>query len=184
MGDDEAVRERDRLVTALAGLPAGDGYSLGCVAGLDAEEVVRRLGARPIDVTADELRLWGEIDPFSAEAESTVGVSTVPGGCVVLQPWGFAAADNTLLNRLSEGTVAYGMYANPKSGNQGGVHRDGVTEAWDLHPGGGVDDDEPDDVLAALYEDEPVAYCCAFVGLKPTDHRAFTSPDRWLRLPS
>ncbi len=185
MGDETVVQEYGRLVAALAGMPAGDGYSLACVAGLDAEAVVRKLDARPFEATADQLRFWSEVDPFSAEAERTIGVTTVPGGCVLLQPWGFGAADGDLLDRLSEGTVVYGMYANPKSGDQGSVHRDGVGEAWDLHPGGGVDEDEDDeDGLAALYEDEPVAYCCAFVGLKPTDHRAFTTPDLWVRLPS
>jgi hypothetical protein len=34
---------------------------------------------------------------------------------------------------LSVGTVCYGLYANPESGNQGSVFRDGVGEGWDLH---------------------------------------------------
>ncbi|KOV88313.1 DUF6461 domain-containing protein [Nocardia sp. NRRL S-836] len=190
MGDDiTAVQERDRLVAVLAGAPGGDGYSLACVAGLDAEAVVRRLGVRPAEPTAEQLRTWTEEDPFHADAERTIGVTTVPGGCVLLQPWGFGASDSALLDRLSEGTVAYGMYANPKSGNQGSIHRDGEIEAWDLHPGGGpdedeTDDDEPDDELAELYDGEPVAYCCAFAGLRPVDQRAFTTPDLWIRLPS
>ena len=38
-------------------------------------------------------------------------------------------------------------------------------------------------LLAELYLDEPVAYCCAYAGLRLTDNRAFTAPDLWLRLP-
>jgi hypothetical protein len=86
---------------------------------------------------------------------------------------------------LSAGTVAYGMYANPKSGNQGRLHRDGGTIAWDLHPGGdpSANDSKSDVLLAHLYAHHAVAYCCAYVGLRPEDAKAFTDPDQWLLLP-
>ncbi|MEV6718338.1 hypothetical protein AB0M48_40580 [Lentzea sp. NPDC051208] len=168
-----AVEERDRLVAALGGVPGDDGFSLACVAGVDAGTAVGLLEAELVEAPGEEAD------------EDVLGVTTVPGGCVLVQPDGYAAAMPGVLDRLSAGTVAYGMYANPKSGNQGSVHRDGETAAWDLHPGGGVTEEETsaDVLLAHLYLDEPVAFCLAFAGLRPTDSRAFTAPDLWLRLP-
>ena len=180
-----AVEERDRLVAALGGVPDDDGFSLACVAGVDAQTALLRLEAESVQVTDEQVQDWWE-DPFDEIAEHTIGVTTVPGGCVLVQPWGFSASMPGVLDRLSVGTVAYGMYANPKSGNQGSIHRDGETVGWDLHPGGGVDEeDTPADVLRArLYEDEPVAFCLAYAGLRPVDNRAFVTPDLWLRLPA
>ncbi|WP_308440256.1 hypothetical protein [Streptomyces mashuensis] len=89
--------------------------------------------------------------------------------------------------RLSAGTVCYGMYANAKSGNQGSIFRDGVVEGWDLHPGGGPDEEEdsPEDVLTAyIHSGHPVAHACAYAGLRPADARAvFGPPDAWVSLP-
>jgi hypothetical protein len=179
-----AAEERDRLVAALDGFPDDDGFSLACIAGIDAETVFRLLDAEPVEVTEEQAQDWWE-DPFDGDAEGTIGVTTVPGGCVLVQPWGFAATNSEMLNRLSAGTVAYAMYANPKSGDQGQIHRDGEEVGSDLFPGGGVEEEDEgrDALLARLYESEPVAFCCAYVGLRPTDSRAFKSPDLWLRLP-
>lgn len=158
-----AIAERDRLVAALGDLPLDDGYSVACVAGIDVETALHRL---------DGVRV-----------EGAIGLTTVPGGCVLMQSWGYDASTEDVLDRLSAGTVAYGMYANPKGGNHGGVHRDGASAGWDIETGGGVfDEDTTADVLLAhLYLDEPVAFCCAYVGLRPTDNHAFTAPDLWLR---
>ncbi|MGP4103990.1 hypothetical protein [Nonomuraea sp. KM90] len=42
------------------------------------------------------------------------------------------------------GTVCHGLFANPKSGNQGSVARDGVIVGWGTHPGSGsVSSDQP-----------------------------------------
>lgn len=179
-----ALEERDRLVAALGGVPEGDGFSLACVAGVDAETALRRLETVSVEATGEQVRDWWE-HRFDEGAEHPIGVTTVPGGCVLVQPWGYSASMPGVLVRLSAGTVAYGMYANPKSGNQGSVHRDGETVGWDLHPGGGVaEEDTTADVLRAqLYLDEPVAFCLAYAGLRPKDNRAFTEPDQWLRLP-
>ncbi|SEQ32255.1 ankyrin repeat domain-containing protein [Lentzea albida] len=170
-----AIAERDRLVAALGGVPRDDGHSLACVAGIDAETAVHRLEAEPVEVTE---QVW----TWDAD-QAVVGVTTVPGGCVVMQPKGFAATH--VLERLSVGTVGFGMFANPKGGNHGEIHRDGECEASDLATGAGADleDTAADVLLAHLYQGEPVAYCLAFAGLRPTDARAFTAPDLWVRLP-
>jgi hypothetical protein len=180
-----AVTEARRLIVALGDLDY-DGLGLACVAGITAAEAVRRLEAVPADdVDIEEIME----DPWSDEDDNLtiVGVTDVPGGCVVSQPWGFAPSNPGVIKRLSVGTVCYGLFANPKSGNQGAVARDGVIEEWDTHPGGGsVSDDEPaEEILTAyLYHGEAVAYCYAGASLRPVDALSVTGQsDMWLRLP-
>ncbi|MEV6237339.1 ankyrin repeat domain-containing protein [Lentzea sp. NPDC051838] len=186
--EETAVREAGRLVLALKEFPYYDGYSLACVAGIDAAEATRRLSAEvvptaevPPEVPTGD---WWPA-PFGEDTERTLSVTDVPGGCVLFQPWYFAVQTPEVMMPLSEGTVAYGMYANPKSGNQGNVHRDGRTIGWDLHPGGGADDRDGtrEVLLAYLYAHKAVAYCCAYAGLRPKNSKAFTEPDQWIRLP-
>ncbi|RVU28184.1 ankyrin repeat domain-containing protein [Streptomyces antnestii] len=179
------VREGRRLVAAL-GTFHHDGTGLACVSGIDAQEAVRRLAATPAGPEdLDELLE----DPYALDMDESlhiVGVTTVPGGCVVTQPWGYAPQMPGVLTTLSAGTYAYGLYANPKSGNQGSIARDGHIEGSDLHPGGAPDrDDTPEEVLASyLYRYNAVAYACAYAGLRPTDARAVTGPpDVWVELP-
>ncbi|KND33789.1 ankyrin repeat domain-containing protein [Streptomyces acidiscabies] len=180
-----AADEARRLRTAL-GEFYYDGMGTACVAGIDADEAVRRLEAtdpEPEDL-ADLLEA-----PYEFELDEsilTVGVTTVPGGCVVTQPWGYGPSMPGVLRRLTAGTRGYGVYANPKSGNQGRILRDGVVEGWDLHPGGGPNrGGGPEEVLASyLYHVKPMAYACAWAGLRPEDARAFVGPpDRWAQLP-
>ncbi|MEU1253919.1 ankyrin repeat domain-containing protein [Streptomyces chartreusis] len=181
-----AAQEGNRLTEALAGIDH-DGFGLACVAGIDAEEAVSRLEATPPDETE-----VAEIidDPYAYDMDETlriVGVTTVPGGCVVAQPWGYAPSMPGIHTRLSRGTISYGLYANPKSGNQGSTTRDGVIEGWDLHPGGAPDEESsPEEVLSSyLFRHNAVAYACAWTGLRPTDTRAMVGmPDRWVQLPN
>ncbi|MGR6970713.1 ankyrin repeat domain-containing protein [Streptomyces cynarae] len=180
-----AAEEGRRLVAALGDIHY-DGTGLACVAGIDAEEAIRRLEAAP--ARSDELEELLE-DPYEYDLDDTlriVGVTTVPGGCVVTQPWGYAPQMPGVLRPLSLGTVCYGLYANPKSGNQGSIARDGVIEGWDLHPGGAPDPEAtPEEVLASyLYRHNAPAYSCAYAGLRPTDARAVVGPpDAWVELP-
>ncbi|GAA3018930.1 ankyrin repeat domain-containing protein [Streptosporangium longisporum] len=180
-----AVTEARRLITALGDVDT-DGLGLACVAGVGAAEAVRRLEATSADdddMEAITRAPW----PGTDTGLAVVGVTDVPGGCIVSQPWGYIPSVISVNERLSMGTVCYGLYVNPKSGNQGSIARDGVIEEWDTYPGSGdVSDDEPsEEILAAyLYQDEAVAYCCARVGLRPADARSITGPpDMWLRLP-
>ncbi|HEX2298402.1 MAG TPA: hypothetical protein VHH34_07780, partial [Pseudonocardiaceae bacterium] len=120
------------------------------------------------------------------DSQHIIGVTSVPGGCVVTQPWGYAPQMPGVLKRLSAGTVCYGLYANPKSGDQGSIARDGVIEDGDLCPGLWPEpDDSPEEVLAYyLYLHNAVAYACAFAGLRLTDARPVTGPaDVWVQLP-
>jgi hypothetical protein len=184
-----AVAEAHRLIDALRGGFDDDGFSVCCVGGIGAGEAVRRLEATAIEHDDPE-SMVEELydDSMSDEALLTVGVTDVPGGCVVTQPWAFGASTPGVAQRLSIGTLCYAMYANPKSGNQGSIVRDGITEASDLHPGGGwagADESAEEILRTFLYRHEAVAYCCAYAGVSPTGARAFTGPpDRWVRLPA
>ncbi|WP_406385703.1 ankyrin repeat domain-containing protein [Streptomyces sp. NBC_01618] len=180
-----AAQEGGRLVAALGSF-SYEGTGLACVAGIDAEEAIRRLEATPAE--GEELDELLE-DPYGYDMDESlrfIGVTTVPGGCVVTQPWGYAPSMPGVVTRLSVGTVCYGLYANPKSGNQGSVARDGVIEGWDIHPGGWpAADSTPEEVLASyLYRHNAVAYSCAYAGLRPSDARAVVGPpDAWAELP-
>ncbi|GAA2616053.1 hypothetical protein GCM10010304_81880 [Streptomyces roseoviolaceus] len=180
-----AAEEAHRLTTALGDFHY-DGTGLACVAGIDAAEAVRRLEATPVeDEVIDEL-LEAPYEYDLDESLQIIGVTSVPGGCVVTQPWGYAPQMPGVLTRLSADTVCYGLYANPKSGDQGSIARHGTVESWDLHPGGGpYENDTSEEVLASyLYQHSAVAYSCAFAGLRLTDRRAVCGPpDVWVELP-
>lgn len=184
-----AAQEAHRLTAALGEFDY-DGTGLACVAGIDAAEAVRRLQATPV-VDGELLDVLNELleDPYGYDMDESlhiVGVTSVPGGCVVTQPWGYAPQMPGVLTRLSAGTLCYGLYANPKSGNQGSIARHGTIEGSDLHPGGAPDEDDTSaEVLASyLYQHSAVAYACAFAGLRLTDRRAVVGPpDVWVELP-
>jgi Ankyrin repeats (3 copies) len=177
-----AVADAHRLIDALAEVD-GEGMSLCCVAGIDAAEAARRLGATVLADDIDPEDMWNASED---EAIPIVGVTDVPGGCIVSQPWAYGASMPLVALLLSAGTVCYGMYANPKSGNQGQAVHDGVITGWDLHPGGGwsaADASATDILRDFLYQYHAIEYCCAYAGVHPTDARPFTEPDRWVRLP-
>jgi hypothetical protein len=107
-----AVAEARRLIDALSDLD-DEGASLACVSDVDADEAVRRLDASAVEVV-DIQQMWDGMDD---ESVLTLGVTDVPGGCVVSQPWAYGASMPLIGRLLSAGTVCYAMYANPKSGN-------------------------------------------------------------------
>ncbi|MFB7362046.1 ankyrin repeat domain-containing protein [Streptomyces hydrogenans] len=184
-GERAAAEEARRLLAAL-GEFFHDGLGLACVAGIDAAEAVRRLDGSPVPDEVMEEFLDDPYDYDMGESLRFVGVTSVPGGCVVTQPWGYAPQMRGVLTRLSAGTFCYGLYVNPKSGNQGSVARDGTMEAGDLHPGGGPDEGySPEEVLRSyLYQHRAVAFACAFAGLRPADARGVLGPpDVWIQLP-
>jgi hypothetical protein len=179
-----AVAEATRLIATLGDFYY-EGLGLVCVADISATEAAQRLEARPIKGSGPGDSLPDDL--LSDEGLDIIGATDVPGGCVITQPWGYAPSMPGVVKRLSASTVCYGMYANPASGNQGCVARDGVIEEWGTHPGGGAvsADESAEEVLATyLYHGEPVAFCCAGAGLRLADARAILGePDMWLRLP-
>lgn len=159
-----------------------DGYSACCVRGIDAAEAVRRLGAERLP-NVD----WAQEFADEQPSLSLVGVTDVGNGCIVSQPWAYACS-LYVGEALSAGTVAYAMYANPKSGNQGSSYSDGTETGGDLSPGAewSSPDDPPLEILRSyLYRTSALAYCCAYAGLELDDGRAFgDQPDMWVRLPA
>jgi len=165
----EAASEARRLLGVLGGVEYY-GMGLACVAGIDVAEAIRRLAATRCDRT---------------ESDDVVGATDVPGGVVIVQPWGWRPQRRDILERLSVGTVCYGLYANPKSGDQGCSARDGTITGSDLFPGGDVEEDAATEevLLTYLYRYEPVAFSCAYAGLRLTESRPFDGdPDVWLRV--
>ncbi|MCA2211583.1 ankyrin repeat domain-containing protein [Jidongwangia harbinensis] len=178
-----AVAESRRLIDALAEIDA-EGMSLCCVGGIDAAEAVRRLQATVVE---DEIAVADMWDATDDESMQTLGVTDVPGGCVVSQPWAYGASMPLVALLLSADTVGYSMYANPKSGDQGAAVHDGVITGWDLSPGDGwsaAGAPAAEVLRVFLYQNHAVEYCCAYAGVRPADARPFTEPDRWVRLPA
>jgi hypothetical protein len=176
------VEESRRLIAAVGDLYM-EGLGLACVADIDVAEVLHRLDAEIVDVDPEQMMAAWLEDPNGRSTILTMWVTAVPGGCVVAQPWGYGPQMPGVTKALSAGTTCYGMYANPKSGNQGSITRGGAIVGSDLHPGG--EPNERGDVLMSyLYRNQALAYCFAYVGLRPADKRAVSGPpDAWIRLP-
>ncbi|MEV6851876.1 hypothetical protein [Actinoplanes sp. NPDC051411] len=181
------ARARRRI--AAVGDPEVEGMSIACVAHVDSAEAAGRMRALPVDIP--NFAEWA-LDPWSEgmtddEVAHTVGVTDVPGGCVVTQWAGFTAASPGLLARLTPGSSAYAMCVDPKGGCPGIAFHHGHLVGSDLSPGSGDSDpaDTGSEVLRTfLYYGHPVAYCCDAVGLFPESQRAFNGPPtKLLRLP-
>ncbi|MEW1838998.1 ankyrin repeat domain-containing protein [Nonomuraea angiospora] len=178
-----AAAEAKRLIPALGDFYYG-GLSLACVADVSAAEATARLEATPADdVNIDALyEAWWNVP----DAEMIVGITDVPGGCVITQPWEITASTPGVIKRVSPETVCYGMYANPKGGSGGRVSRDGAILGWEPYTAFTIPPDAlAEQILAAyLYRDRPIAFCCAGADLRLTDARPITGPPgAWLRLP-
>ncbi|TKK90781.1 ankyrin repeat domain-containing protein [Herbidospora galbida] len=167
-----AVALSEDLITALEAIE-DDGHSITCVAGVTAAEATRRLGGTVVDDVDDRF-------------EWVVGVTDVTGGCVITQPWGWHASEESLLRKLTRGTRGYALYANPKSGDQGAGAVDGEITDWDTILGLAppTDADPAEETLRRfLYQEHAEAYCCGYAGLRLTDARPILGPpDLWVRL--
>ncbi|MBE3010887.1 ankyrin repeat domain-containing protein [Microbispora sp. NEAU-D428] len=175
--------EAKRLIPALGDFYY-DGLSLACVADVSAAEAAARLEATPADdVNIDALyEAWYNVP----DADRIVGITDVPGGCVITQPWGYTPDTPGLGKRVSLGTVCYSMYSNPKGGISGHVARDRTVSAWETHTAYMTPPDAPaEEILAAyLYRNHPPAFCCAGADLHLADARPITGlPGAWLQLP-
>jgi hypothetical protein len=180
-----AVAEAERLISALGDYDYDlyDGLGMACVANLSAAEAAARLEAVPADgVDIDGLyeAPWNKPD-----AELIVGITDVPGGCVIIQPWGYTPRTPGVAKRVSPGTVCYSLYANPKGGISGCVARDGMVSGWETQSAYTMPADAlAERILAAyLYRDHSVAFCCAGAGLRLTDAGPTIGSDMWLKLP-
>ncbi|MBB5953827.1 hypothetical protein FHS29_000397 [Saccharothrix tamanrassetensis] len=176
------VAESRRLIGVIGDLHT-EGLGIACVADIDVAEALSRLDAHIVAGDLDRMMAtWAE-DPVGDDTILTMWATDVPGGCVLAQPWGYGPTMHGVTKALSVRTTCYALYANPKSGNQGSIIRDGEIIAWDMSPGG-QPDEQGDVLMSHLYRHHAVAYCFAYVGLRPVDNRAVTGPpDAWIRLP-
>jgi len=183
----EIVRAHDLIATT--GEIPDDDASIAFISRVDPAEATGRLRAAPIEIPdpAD----WA-VDPWSQgmtdhEVEHTIGISDVPGGCVLTQWHGATACAPGLLSVLTRGTLGYAIQSTKHSGSQGTLFRSGRMIDNDLIPGGGrsLPDDSADEVLRTyLYYENPIPYGCDVTTLTPADRHAFTGPpDHFLRLP-
>ncbi|MCO6009276.1 ankyrin repeat domain-containing protein [Actinoallomurus purpureus] len=192
--------EADRLIAVFDDVDT-EGMGVAFVGGLDEEEVIRRLGADPEQCPV--LDLENEPGPYGTgpggfdpgdfdDALHYVGVTAVPGGCVVSQPMGYLPGNDEVLLPLSAGTVACGIYFNPKGSRYGSVVRDGHVE-FDDELGFDPDRDSPaghwlyrfwqwgEDGLRNGCE---LAFLAATAGVRPDDAGPLTeAPRRWVRVP-
>ncbi|MEV0424062.1 ankyrin repeat domain-containing protein [Streptosporangium canum] len=178
-----AVTEARRLITALGDFHY-DGLSMACVADINAAEATARLEATPADGIDVEMLYEGW--PNVPEAKLIVGITDVPGGCVITQPWGYTPSTPGVVKRVSPGTVCYSMYSNPKGGASGRIVRNGAVEFWDSLGIHSIFPDAPaEEILAVyLYRGRSLAFCCAGAGLRLADARPIIGPpDIWRRLP-
>ncbi|GAA2069272.1 hypothetical protein GCM10009801_18660 [Streptomyces albiaxialis] len=196
-GEAAAFREADALTAAFGEQEIWmEGLGVCFVRDLSEDEVIRRLGADPAACP----RTGGEDMPFDPtdfdEVDRYVGVAAVPGspgGCVIVQD-GFMPSDAALLEAISAGTEAYGIYVNPKGGTHGTLARDGEyqgNEEVGLTP----HQAEPparwhfrfwQTTQEFPYAANVFAYGCAAAGLRIADGRRamdLGAPRRWVELP-
>ncbi|MEU5695925.1 ankyrin repeat domain-containing protein [Actinosynnema sp. NPDC020468] len=184
--EESAARAAPGLVSALADVWL-EGTGLACVSGVTAAGAIRRLGAEVLPEVSSGSGVPPDVWDHPRYGEgAVVGVTDVPGGCVLTQPWGYAPSTTEVVEPLSVGTVCYAIYANPASGDRGRIAVDGRETHHDRTPC-----DEPwqgstarEVLMSYLVPEGTAAYACGFAGLRPTDPRSLTGPpDAWLRLP-
>ncbi|WTW93585.1 ankyrin repeat domain-containing protein [Streptomycetaceae bacterium NBC_01309] len=179
--------------------------SVAFVAGLDEDEVIRRLGGDPARCPVLDLDTNpgpfgtgpGGFDPNDREnAERFLGIRVVPGGCVVVQPQSYRASSPAVVTQLSPGTRAYGLHISGVKGTYGHLAVDGVSvrgeeigrtahgdssdghwlyRFWDADPEGVVGRDK--------LEAYQLAYAAAEAGVTITNASQVAGPpNRWLEL--
>ncbi|WP_049717938.1 hypothetical protein [Streptomyces caatingaensis] len=176
-GERAAQAAADRLTAVFSGVDAA-GLGVAFVAGIDEDEAIRRLGAGPQGADGPDPDDAGASTPF-------VGVTGVPGGCVVAQPLGRLPAEAAVLERLSAGTVAYGVHFDAAGGVFGTLARDGRAEDEEEI---GLDASSDDPVESWLYrfwqrddasrDARCPAHACARAGMRLTDSAPVTGPPR------
>ncbi|NDU71834.1 ankyrin repeat domain-containing protein [Actinomadura sp. DSM 109109] len=182
VGERESVAAGLELAEVFSGV-VHDGYSMTCVAGLSAVEAVSRLPVGEVIVVDDDVPAF-DLD-FCGDRD-IVGVTGVSGGSVIAQPWSYLARDFGVMEALTPGTFAYGMYANPKSGDQGVIAEDGRVVKGGLHPGYDPDEGATAPEVLASYASggSAIVHCLVYAELFPDSRDCLEHPDAWIRLTS
>lgn len=196
-----AQRAADEQARVFRGVHT-EGLAVAFVGGVDEEEVIRRLGADPDRVPVLDLDAepgpYGTgpdgFDPYGPRADGFVGVSGVPGGCVLTHPAGHLASSASVLAAVSPGGRAYGVYFNPKGGTFGHLSVDGGA-AYGEEIGIVAREDSPEEFwlhrfwqwgpYGDMYGTGSLAYACDRAGLRVTDPGPLLGPPRrWVGIPA
>ncbi|WP_419996452.1 ankyrin repeat domain-containing protein [Streptomyces boninensis] len=190
-----AFRAADALIAAFGRAELfTEGLGIAFVRGVTEAEVLRRLGADPARcrvVDSDDLPFDREDFEESLRHVAVTRVRGRPGGCVITQS-GYLPGDGDVLRPVSVGTVAYGVYFNPKGGTPGTLARDGevvMREEIGLWPR------EADPAAhwhfrfwqrcrEFPYDAGELAYACAAAGMRIEDGAVAVDRrgQRWVRL--
>ncbi|GAA3628722.1 hypothetical protein GCM10022267_13960 [Lentzea roselyniae] len=185
-----AVDVRDGLLAAEEGFPHYDNYTVVCVADIDAAEAIRRLNAAVVPRTRYRTPCRRGTGSPCRSARTRTSPSASPacpaGACWCSRGTSTCSCPSSW-NGCRRGRSRTACTPTPAAASRGCVYRDGRAVDGDLHPGGGPNEHTDTDaylvLLAHLYEDHAVTYCCAFAGVRPPDNKTFTEPDQWIRLP-
>ncbi|MEV0219178.1 ankyrin repeat domain-containing protein [Streptomyces sp. NPDC050704] len=193
-----AFRAADALIAAFGEQDMWtEGLGIAFVRDLSEDELIRRLGADPAQCPKTDPE-DAPFDPYDYdESLRYVGVTSVPGdpgGCVITQD-GYMPSDGAVLQAITAGTSAYGIYFNPKGGKFGALARDGeIVDGEEI----GLPPHEPEPPAhwhfrfwqhkhTYPYGADTLAYACAAAGLRISDGRAAAdrrAPRRWVALPT
>lgn len=171
------------------------------VAGLDEEEVIRRLGSDPaahpaVDPYREPGRFGtgpGGFDPNDPGRRGRwLGVTAVEGGCAITQPAGSLPAVGDLLLPLSRGTASGEIYFNISGDDRFTIAHDGRRVA-DGEITSLPYPDTPEDLwpfrawqrgLPGAHFASGLAYLSARVGVRVPDADTITGPPhRWIPVP-
>ncbi|MEU6819073.1 ankyrin repeat domain-containing protein [Streptomyces atriruber] len=194
-----AFRAADALIAAFDEEMWTEGLGVAFVRDLDADEVIRRLGAEPArcpEVPSEEAPFDEDEDDYDTSLRfvAVTDLPGSPGGCVITQD-GYMPGDDAVLRAISADTTAYGLYFNPKGGTHGTLARDGRCVE---HEEIGLSPEATDPAAhwhfrfwqagpGVPYDALDLAYACAAAGLRVTDARRaldHTLPRRWVELPA
>jgi hypothetical protein len=198
-GERALQREADQLIAVFDGVHA-DGLSVAFVAGLDEEQVIRRLGADPAEHPVLDLDRApgpygtgpGGFDPNDYdEARNYAGVTGVPGGCVLMQTVGRQLSSARLVTALSPSTAACGVSFGLGGGTYGAGARNGAVEWHGELPLSPAPDVAAEWWLFRLwdrahpssYSAREMAYACWTAGMRLNDGSPVGGPPRrWVRV--
>ncbi|WP_331770264.1 ankyrin repeat domain-containing protein (plasmid) [Embleya sp. NBC_00888] len=196
-----AQDDADRRLAALSGICADD-LGVAFVAGIDEDEVIRRLGGDPIrcpvlDLDREPGRYGtgpGGFDPDDFdELAHWVGITAVDGGCALTQPMvGLLPNRSDVLIPLSVGTTAWGIYfCTGKGARWYTAARDGSDERFGELRSLPRPDEHEDRWLYREWQNDgcrrgdAAALAClsARAGVRVHDPAVLVGPpNRWLRL--
>jgi hypothetical protein len=166
---------------------------LSFVAGLDEDELIRRLGADPVDCPTVAPLTNPDTAGTGGEPSRIVWLGTPPsGGVVVVDPGVTLPTEPPLCARVSAGDVTLvSMFDNPAGGDQRvDIWRDGQLVGYPTPYGDPRPDDPPEAWLCRFGDkahdsfdvDRDLALMTMITGVRPDPQWLFREPQRLVRV--